>query len=456
MIKCCFILETKLQSPIENSLFMLRTPSEALKISEGCFYNISSLDIKSEFTIESANAAIGASLPLDFSSTEPGKEISIEVASPSLETIGTIRLLIGMIHKDITEKFVSVNNEVKMQFKRLQSLIENNVISFNTHTYDIIIKNELQVVTEKYNEALKDNQVLISKLESNYKELEENYKQIQTCSAENFALRSEIYNLTQSGWETEKNYKNRLMEKEKSLLDYISRINLLEKTVKKLSSQIEAYDINDLFPVMRTKASEDMQKTEVFQAPEDLINPEEIYYILNTIENLLEKQSLSLLTSDITSINPKTLPKKLKDDKHKSKTLDEKFSEYLKAYGLENDFERIGEEIYTLGNKKISITMRNGYLVCRVGGGYMMIDQFLKSIASKQQDALEEKTVGFHSVSKPRSSLTNRGSIELFKENFNSSPPKRAKVIATTPLLHKARSIKNLHSMSSKLLTKYT
>jgi hypothetical protein len=135
MIKCCFILETKLQSPIENSLFMLRTPSEALKISEGCFYNISSLDIKSEFTIESANAAIGASLPLDFSSTEPGKEISIEVASPSLETIGTIRLLIGMIHKDITEKFVSVNNEVKMQFKRLQSLIENNVISFNTHYY---------------------------------------------------------------------------------------------------------------------------------------------------------------------------------------------------------------------------------------------------------------------------------------------------------------------------------
>ena len=41
-------------------------------------------------------------------------------------------------------------------------------------------------------------------------------------------------------------------------------------------------------------------------------------------------------------------------------------------------FIRIGEGFYTFGSKKIHVRKINGKLVIRVGGGYMMIQEFLK------------------------------------------------------------------------------
>jgi hypothetical protein len=38
----------------------------------------------------------------------------------------------------------------------------------------------------------------------------------------------------------------------------------------------------------------------------------------------------------------------------------------------------IGEGVYTFGSKKIYVKIENNHLCIRVGGGYLMIDEFLK------------------------------------------------------------------------------
>ena len=101
--------------------------------------------------------------------------------------------------------------------------------------------------------------------------------------------------------------------------------------------------------------------------------------------------------------------------------------EHLRIYGLENEFERIGDELYLYGNKKLTISIKNGFLVCRVGGGYMMIDQFLKSIMSKKIEILEEKTVSI-SPCKINTPLANQNFDGTLKENNSLLSPKRLRI----------------------------
>ena len=53
---------------------------------------------------------------------------------------------------------------------------------------------------------------------------------------------------------------------------------------------------------------------------------------------------------------------------------------------MENQFVRITEGVYSFGSKKVSVTIKNGSLVCRVGGGYMMIDQFLEFVFKQDSE----------------------------------------------------------------------
>ena len=45
--------------------------------------------------------------------------------------------------------------------------------------------------------------------------------------------------------------------------------------------------------------------------------------------------------------------------------------------------ERLGEGNYMFGQKKIFAKIMNGKLIIRVGGGFMVIDEFLKNYESE-------------------------------------------------------------------------
>jgi hypothetical protein len=48
--------------------------------------------------------------------------------------------------------------------------------------------------------------------------------------------------------------------------------------------------------------------------------------------------------------------------------------------------KRLGEGQYMYGSKKIFAKIMNGKLIIRVGGGYMLIDEFLKNYAVIEKD----------------------------------------------------------------------
>ena len=48
--------------------------------------------------------------------------------------------------------------------------------------------------------------------------------------------------------------------------------------------------------------------------------------------------------------------------------------------------KRLGEGQYMYGSKKIFAKIMNGKLIIRVGGGYMLIDEFLKNYAEIERE----------------------------------------------------------------------
>lgn len=54
-------------------------------------------------------------------------------------------------------------------------------------------------------------------------------------------------------------------------------------------------------------------------------------------------------------------------------------AKYLNEIDFHVPVERISEGNYILGSKKIYAKIMNGKLVIRVGGGFMLMDEFLKN-----------------------------------------------------------------------------
>lgn len=57
--------------------------------------------------------------------------------------------------------------------------------------------------------------------------------------------------------------------------------------------------------------------------------------------------------------------------------VDELMAFYLNKYGVEVPVQRLGDGNYMFGSRKIYSKIMNDKLVVRVGGGWMLIDEFL-------------------------------------------------------------------------------
>ena len=69
---------------------------------------------------------------------------------------------------------------------------------------------------------------------------------------------------------------------------------------------------------------------------------------------------------------------KLPHREEKTDQIDKALKEFLKEQGIKNPFVKISEGIYNFGNKRLCFSLKNGFPVIRVGGGYMFVDEFLK------------------------------------------------------------------------------
>lgn len=71
--------------------------------------------------------------------------------------------------------------------------------------------------------------------------------------------------------------------------------------------------------------------------------------------------------------------------------MDECLAEFLNQNPNPVKFIRVDEGLYTFGSKKINVKIINDKLVCRVGGGYMTISDFIKLYTMQELYKIKEK-----------------------------------------------------------------
>ncbi len=64
--------------------------------------------------------------------------------------------------------------------------------------------------------------------------------------------------------------------------------------------------------------------------------------------------------------------------------LDEMLGQYINKTGCTVPIKKLGDGYYLFGTRKIYAKILNGKLVIRVGGGYMIIEEFISTYAEKE------------------------------------------------------------------------
>lgn len=70
----------------------------------------------------------------------------------------------------------------------------------------------------------------------------------------------------------------------------------------------------------------------------------------------------------------------------KGDRIDELMAAYLNNFDLDIPFQRLNEGNYLFGTRKIQAKIMNDKLVIRVGGGFMLIDEFLNTYGQQELD----------------------------------------------------------------------
>jgi len=72
----------------------------------------------------------------------------------------------------------------------------------------------------------------------------------------------------------------------------------------------------------------------------------------------------------------------------KGDKVDELMAVYMNTFPLDVPIQRLGDGNYMFGSRKIFAKIMNDKLVVRVGGGYMLIDEFLNTYGHQELDKI--------------------------------------------------------------------
>ena len=75
---------------------------------------------------------------------------------------------------------------------------------------------------------------------------------------------------------------------------------------------------------------------------------------------------------------------------------------YINKSGCQVPIKKLGDGYYMFGTRKIYAKILNGKLVIRVGGGYMIIEEFISSYAEKELMKIESQNNVSRTSEKPK------------------------------------------------------
>ncbi|OMJ79857.1 hypothetical protein SteCoe_19997 [Stentor coeruleus] len=160
----------------------------------------------------------------------------------------------------------------------------------------------------------------------------------------------------------------------------------MQKSEKKLSEKLES-DLTRQIKDLNEKLEQSEQSNhdlylEIADLKNEISNQEKI---INYLKGHTEgsKTDRPIIRDDRTH-SPKNIRRK--------DSIDQSLEEYHTGHGIKNNFNKFNRGVYEFGNRKVNVSLKNGSIVCRVGGGYIQIDDFLK-IYSQALINSQKKTV---------------------------------------------------------------
>lgn len=175
------------------------------------------------------------------------------------------------------------------------------------------------------------------------------------------------------------------------------------------------------------------------------------YELLEEICSLKEQLEKEKKTNE--NLMSQMREKTCKELENRFKGADEKFLEYLKNYGIEEKFERVAEGIFIYGNKKVSVAIKNGCLICRVGGGYMGIEKFLKSLLNEKDEngilihkrsqttIIKEKPIRDEALARSIDRKDRMAKIALISKENSDDLIKTPKTVTSKISMHREKSL---------------
>lgn len=258
------------------------------------------------------------------------------------------------------------SENVRLNMENLRVNIENQSFKANFTSMSEEI-NKTRDLLKESDQNKKDLQGFISKFQKKMQNLEKKTEELPALRAENQTLQLSI----------------------KTLTDKLKDFDKFRETEEKLNSHITV--LNNTVSSLKLEIVE-LRKTNKFLTEENVHYKE----IIDKSRASTTKQDYD--TPDLTE-NPKQAPVRVSNTSREERldNIDKALRDYMKDSGLVNPFNKIGEGVYQYGTKKISLSLKNGMPVIRVGGGYMFIDEFLKiyngQIKKKPDDCLSERSL---------------------------------------------------------------
>ena len=306
-------------------------------------------------------------------------------------------------------------NKITHEFEMYISSTEQKETQYKTEfsQKDLMIQNLQSKINELTNNLRSleqdkktlQSQALISstqkqQVEDLHEKLSKALDSLEESEFQRKMLHRQLEDLTaQHDQELTSSLRNRHSETNKELENVVEKLNKqLQEAHQKsaqLENQLEDKELelvtkasgvqNDYSSQIKTLKKKLEDKTNAFNQ----LKQEHQNLNLKLTQSQKESQSLSQANQQLnekmdkyqkqcTELGLKLKEKLEENPKLQSQNADERFHEYLKNYGVEDKFVRVAEGVYTFGSKKVSVSIKNGCLVCRVGGGYMMVDQFIK------------------------------------------------------------------------------
>jgi len=139
-----------------------------------------------------------------------------------------------------------------------------------------------------------------------------------------------------------------------------------------------------------------LQEKEDFLA-ESAAKDEQIQKLEHSIENIEEEKARRAAEEEERRRLEDEMRRNLKQNQQKMKYIpikgdkvDELMAIYVNNFDLDVPIQRLGDGNYMFGSRKIFAKIMNDKLVIRVGGGFMLVDEFLNTFGPQEMAKMNE------------------------------------------------------------------